>query len=150
MVCKVKVKRGRAPPPPRGEVREVVKVERLRNDGCKEEFESGLKEEWLVHKEREVGSVEEEWMAFKNAVIRCASGACGMKRLSKRGIRKGSEWWNEEVESLVRYKKDMYKRWLQNKCNETYERYKVVRNEVKRAVRRAKKEADVRWGGGER
>ena len=146
VVCKVKVKRGRAPPPPRGEVREVVKVERLKNDGCKEEFESGLKEEWLVHKERVVGSVEEEWMAFKNAVTRCASGACGMKRLSKRGIRKGSEWWNEEVESLVRYKKDMYKRWLQNKCNETYERYKVVRNEVKRAVRRAKKEADVRWG----
>ena len=49
VVCKVKVKRGRAPPPPRGEVREVVKVERLKNDGCREEFESGLKEEWLVH-----------------------------------------------------------------------------------------------------
>ena len=36
--------------------------------------------------------------------------------------------------------------WLQNKCPETYERYKIVRNEVKRAVRRAKMEADVRWG----
>ena len=30
VVCKVKVKRGWAPPQPRGEVREVVKVERLR------------------------------------------------------------------------------------------------------------------------
>merc|ERR1712074_352681 len=69
VVCKVKVKRGWAPPRPRGEVREVVGVERLKNAGCKEEFESGLKEEWLVHKERVVGNVEEEWMAFKNALI---------------------------------------------------------------------------------
>ena len=41
---------------------------------------NGIKEEWLVHKEREIGNVEEEWMAFKNAVIRCASSACGVKR----------------------------------------------------------------------
>ena len=27
----------------------------------------------------------------------------------------------------------------------TYERYKAVRNEMKRAVRKAKKEADFRW-----
>ena len=53
-------------------------------------------------------------MAFKNAVIRCARRVCGMKRLSKRGIRKGSEWWNEEVARLMRNKKDMYKMWLQN------------------------------------
>ena len=144
VVCKVK--RGRAPPPPRGVVREVVRVERLRNEGCKEEFENGLKEEWLVHREREVGNVDKEWMVFKNAVNRCAERACGMKRLSKRGIRKGSEWWNEEVERLVRRKRDVYKMWLQNKCRESYERYKFERNEVKRAVRRAKKEADMRWG----
>ena len=36
-----------------------------------------------------------------------------MKRLSKRGIRKGSEWWNEEVARLMTNKKDMYKRRLQ-------------------------------------
>ena len=146
VVCKVKVKRGGAPPPPRGEVREVVKVERLKDDGCKEMFEDGIKEEWLVHKEREIGNVEEEWMAFKNAVIRCASSACGLKRLSKRGIRKGSEWWNEEVERLVRNKRELYKVWLQNRCSENYDRYKVVRNEVKRAVRSAKREAGRRWG----
>ena len=39
-----------------------------------------------------------------------------MKRLSKRGIRKGSECWNEEVARLMTNKKDMYKRWLQNRC----------------------------------
>ena len=45
VVCRVKVKRGCAPPPLRGEVREVVKVERLRNDRCKDEFEDCLKDE---------------------------------------------------------------------------------------------------------
>ena len=69
-----------------------------------------------------------------------------MKRLSKRGKRKGSVWWNVEVAQLMMNKKDMYKMWLQNRCRETCERYKVLRNEVKRAVRRAKKEADGRWG----
>ena len=93
-----------------------------------------------------IGDVEEEWMAFKNAVIRSASSACGMKRLSKRGIRKGSEWWNADVECLVKYKCDVFKLRLQSKCNMMYERYKLVRIEVKRAVRRAKKDADVRWG----
>ena len=70
-------------------------------------------------------------MAFKNAVIRCANRVCGMKRLSKRGIRKGIEWWNEEVARLMTHKKYMYKMWLQNKCRETYEMYKAVRNEEK-------------------
>ena len=146
VVCKVKVKRGWAPARPTGGVREVVKVERLNDAGCREEFEGGIREEWLVHKETELGNVEEEWMTFKNAVRRCASRACGMKRLSKRGIRKGSEWWNEEVARLVRRKRDLYRIWLQNRGRDTYDRYKMARNEVKRAVRRAKREADVRWG----
>ena len=100
----------------------VVRVERLRYKRCKEEFRKVLKEEWLVHKVGEVGSVEEEWMAFKNAVNRCAENVCGMKRLSKRGIRKGSEWWNEEMEGLVRRKREVYRLWLQNRCREAYEK----------------------------
>ena len=59
-------------------------MERLKNDGCKEEFEDILKEELVVHKEKLIWNLKEEWMAFKYAVIRCASCACGMKRLSKR------------------------------------------------------------------
>lgn len=146
VVCKVKVKREWIPQRATGEIRQVVKVEKLKDACCKEEFENGIRAEWMVHKEREHGDVEEEWEVFKNAVVSCASRVCGMKRLSNRGIRKGSEWWNDEVARLVKGKKDMYKRWLQNRCRAVYESYKVLRNEVKRAVRRAKKEADCRWG----
>ena len=125
VIYKVKVKLEWSPPRLRGEIREFVKVERPKDEGCKEVFERGIREEWLGQKEREIGSVEEEWLAFKNAVIKCAGGACGMRKLSKRGIRKGRKWWNEELERLVRMKMNMYKVWLQDKCNKNYDRYRA-------------------------
>ena len=76
VVYKVKVKRGWELARPAGEVREVVKVERLKDAGRKEEFEDGIKGKWMIHKERGLGNVEEEWMAFKNAFIRCTSRVC--------------------------------------------------------------------------
>ena len=79
-------------------------------------------------------------------IFQCASSACEMRSWSKRGIWKGSEWGNEEVERLMKNKWDVYKMWLENKCSETYKRYKMVKIEVKRVVRRAKKKADLKWG----
>ena len=147
VVCKMKLMGGgRATPKPRGEVREAIRVERLQNEGCKEEFEESLKVKWLVHKGGEIGGVEEEWSALKNALTSCAESACGLKRLSERGIRKGSEWWNAEMDRLTKKKRDMYRVWLQNRDRQTYDRYKDVRKEVKRAVRRAKRDANERWG----
>ena len=118
-------------------------------EGCREVFQKGIREGWLVQNEREIRCVEEKWLAFKDAVIKCAGGACVVRKFSKRGIRKGSEWWNEETERLVRMKRNMYEVWLQGKCNENCGMYKMIRNEVKRAVRRAKEQADGRWGGGD-
>ena len=65
----------------------------------KDVLERGIRGEWLVQKEREIGNVEEKWLACKEAVIKCAGDACGMRKLRKRGIRKGNEWWNEDIES---------------------------------------------------
>ena len=39
VVCKVKVKRGRAPQFPKEEVCQVVRVERFRSEGCKKSLE---------------------------------------------------------------------------------------------------------------
>ena len=146
VVCKMKVRRGRATTGQRDEVHEVVRVERLRDEGCKEQFREGLKEKWMAQKEVEVGSVEEEWSTLKSALISCAGDACGTKRLSKRGIRKGSEWWSAEMDRLVKEKREMYKIWLQNRDTQSYASYKLKRKEVKRAVRRAQKDANERWG----
>ena len=50
----------------------------------KDVFERGIRGEWLVQKEREIRTVEDDWLAFKDAVIKCAGDACGMRKLSKR------------------------------------------------------------------
>ena len=65
-------------------------------------FKSSVNKEWMVQKERKADSVEEKWLAFKNVVLRCAKSACGVKLLNKCGIRTGCEWWNAEVERLVK------------------------------------------------
>ena len=70
-------------------MREVMKVRWLKDERCKEVFERGIREVWLVQKEIEIRSVEEERLAFKDAVIKCAGGACGMRKLSKRCITRG-------------------------------------------------------------
>ena len=90
-------------------------------------------------------SVEEEWDMFRKAVQKCAKEVCGMRRVGK-GIRKGSEWWNDKVKKAVNEKKWMYEEWLQKKDALSYGRYKRKRMEVKNVVKKAKREADERWG----
>ena len=62
------------------------------------------------------------------------------------GVRKGGEWWCEEVGVAVKGKKQAFEMWLQRKDEASYEAYKEKRRLVKRAVRNAKVRADERWG----
>ena len=50
------------------------------------------------------------------------------------------------VERLVKANKWEHQKWLQSRSREAYKRYKCVMIKVKREVRQAKKEGDVRWG----
>ncbi len=51
---------------------------------------------WSEVKEREGEGVEEEWQCFKDEIIKCAKGACGMRRV--RGVRrKANEWRSDEL-----------------------------------------------------
>ena len=125
--------------------REVVKVEDLDKVEKQQEFQERLRVEYEEVREREVGSVEEEWELFIDKVLRSASEVCGRRRVGG-GVRKGSEWWNEEVEVAVGEKRRAFEEWLQRKNAETYEKYREKRMEVKRKVRGAKRAADWRWG----
>ena len=69
-------------------------------EGCREVFQKGIREGWLVQNEREIRCVEEKWLAFKDAVIKRVGDTCGMRKLSKRGMKQGTEWWNEEINIL--------------------------------------------------
>ena len=127
--------------------REMVRVEELYKPEKECEYQEKVKEVYEVVKESEVGGLEEEWGLFSCTIVGCASDVCG-KRYVGGCIRKGSEWWNENVKRKVEEKRGAFEEWLQCDSAENYERYKMKNNVVKREVRKAKREADFKWGQG--
>ena len=127
------------------EDRKTLKVSELGKQEKEAEYQGKIEVEWNAVKERETGSVEEEWQLFKSAVVECAEEVCGMRRVGG-GVRKGSEWWCEDVRKAVAEKRQAYEVWLQRRDEASYESYKERRNQAKRAVRVAKVRADERWG----
>lgn len=125
--------------------REVIKVEELEKKEKESEYQERVRREYEGVREREVGSVEGEWVSFRESVLRIANVVCGKQNVGG-SIRKGSEWWNEEVREVVGEKRKAYEEWLGRKNPLEYERYKEKCGEVKRKVRAAKRAADWRCG----
>ena len=125
--------------------REVLKVEELKKPEKRREYQERLKADYDRVKEGDIGSVEEEWKPMKESLVENTEDICG-KRYVGGGIRKGSEWWNEEVKRKVDEKKRTFREWLQRGDRERYERCKAINVEVKRMVKDAKKAANNRWG----
>ena len=125
--------------------REVVRVEELSKPDKRKEYQEKVEAAYVSVPERGADELEEEWKQMKESLVESASEVCG-KRVVGGGIRKGSEWWNEGVKSKVDEKKKAYEEWLQNRSNESYERYKAKKVEVKRYVAEAKRAASNRRG----
>ena len=123
----------------------ALKVSELSKREKVEEYQERLEREWTLVRDLERVDVEEEWQRFKSAVLECTERVCGMRRVGG-GVRKGGEWWCEEVGVAVKGKKQAFEMWLQRKDEASYEAYKEKRRLVKRAVRNAKVRADERWG----
>ena len=80
--------------------------------------------------------MEKEWEKFRDIVMECTNGVCGMRRAGgQRG--KGSEWWNEEVGRAVAKKRRAFQEWLQRRHRVTYDRYRAQRVAVKLTVQAA-------------
>ena len=128
-----------------GGERKVLKARELEKAEKVAEFQEMVNKEWRDVRTQEVGDVEEEWSKFKKSVVKCAEKVCGMRKVGG-GVRKGSEWWCEEVKVAVEEKKRAHGVWLQKKSEVSYERYKECKRRAMRAVRFAKARADERWG----
>ena len=89
--------------------------------------------------------MEKEWEKFRDMVMECTNDVCGMRRVGGQR-RKGSAWWNEEVNRAVAEKRRAFEEWLQRRDMVTYDRYRAQRVAVKLAVQAAKRMADRRWG----
>ena len=56
---------------------------------------------------QEIKSVEEELKELGDAVLKRAMEVCGC-RLVRKGMRNGSEWWNDKVKSTVLQKRKVF------------------------------------------
>ena len=115
---------------------EVVRIEELRKPEKRREFQERVSAAYDRVKVRVTGELEEEWQVVKECLLESASEVCG-KRFVGGGIRKGSEWWNEEVKVVVEEKKRAYEEWLQCRTREKYDIYRTMKVEVKRRTRKS-------------
>ena len=72
-----------------------------------------------------------------------AEEICGCKSL-KQTRRNGSEWWNDEVKELVKWKNEMYGKYLGDRNERRWREYREACGEVKRRVREEKRRASGR------
>lgn len=75
--------------------------------------------------------VEDAWALYKNIMFKAAEEACGV---TTQGMGKHTVWWNEEIKSQIKTKKQMWKQYLQTRDTEHYELYKSERKKVKQMV----------------
>ena len=112
-----------------GGERELIKLSELGKSEKVLEYQAKVNEKWEGVRVNEWRGVEEEWVSFREAVNKSAVEVCGMKRVKGRGIKRGSEWWNEEVKKVLEEKRQGFERWLQSKRGEEWELYKEKRRE---------------------
>ena len=121
----------------------MINVGKLKKREVAKEYERQISEKWEEWKGMETESVEMEWDKMNAAVKEVAEGVCGMKRVG-RG-KKGTDWWNDELERLCKEKRSKFEQWLESKTVESRREYVRCRNRVRVKVKECKLESDERW-----
>ncbi|KAH1190658.1 Craniofacial development protein 2 [Glycine max] len=100
-------------------------------------FQQKIWEGWCGQSQ---GSANDMWNKTFQEIIKVAKETLGESRgFGPRG--KESWWWNESVQSKVKVKKECFKEWSRCKNSETWDKYKIARNETKKAVSEARAQA---------
>ncbi|KAH1198785.1 Craniofacial development protein 2 [Glycine max] len=100
-------------------------------------FQQKIWEGWCGQSQ---GSANDMWNKMSQEIIKVAKEMLGESRgFGPRG--KESWWWNENVQSKVRVKKECFKEWSRCRNSETWDKYKIARNETKKAVSEARAQA---------
>ncbi|XP_046987275.1 uncharacterized protein LOC124582722 [Schistocerca americana] len=113
-----------------------IKLWRLKDKNLREKFS-----EKVLEKVKLAESVQ-EWWKINSAVIR-KTGEEVFGLTSGRGLPKDKEawWWNEEVQKVVKEKKDPKRKGGMSGSAEDGQAYKSAKKEAKRAVAKAKSES---------
>ncbi|KAL5139739.1 LINE-1 retrotransposable element ORF2 protein [Glycine soja] len=100
-------------------------------------FQQKIWEGWCGQSQ---GSANDMWNKTSQEIIKVAKETLDESRgFGPRG--KESWWWNESVQSKVRVKKECFKEWSRCRNSETWDKYKIARNETKKAVSEARAQA---------
>ncbi|KAH1222459.1 Craniofacial development protein 2 [Glycine max] len=92
-------------------------------------FQQKIWEGWCGQSQ---GSANDMWNKMSQEIIKVTKETLGESRgFGPRG--KESWWWNENVQSKVRVKKECFKEWSRCRNYETWDKYKIARNETKKA-----------------
>ncbi|KAH1214111.1 Craniofacial development protein 2 [Glycine max] len=90
-------------------------------------FQQKIWEGWCGQSQ---GSANDMWNKMSQEIIKVAKETLG----ESRGFGpRGKWWWNEYVQSKVRVKKECFKEWSRGRNSETWDKYKIARNETKKA-----------------
>ncbi|XP_047106641.1 uncharacterized protein LOC124775851 [Schistocerca piceifrons] len=109
---------------------------RLKDKNLREKFS-----EKVLEKVKLAESVQEWWKINSVAIRKTGEELFGLT--SGRGVPKDKEalWWNEEVQKVVKEKKDAKRKWDMSGIAEDGQAYKSAKKEAKRAVAEAKVES---------
>ena len=113
-----------------------VKLWRLRDPEMRSECQEKLKRSM----EGSSGDIEK---LEKNMFDTCRE-ICG-ETTGRRGRERETWWWSETVQGVIKEKKIAFKRWQRSGELQDREEYRRKKNEAKRKVREAKKEAWREW-----
>ena len=91
----------------------VRKVERLSEDGKREEYERAVEERLGRYELEQLRSVEGMNEKFVEGICAACEEVCGVRRRRK-GVQ-GTAWWCDEVRVAVAQKKKAYEEWMRSR-----------------------------------
>ena len=84
------------------------------------------------------------WNSAKTIMLRACEKTCG-RTTGRRGEKRETWWWNDEVERVIKEKQMAYKTWQRSSLEADKRRYQACNNRVKKEVAKAKVAASRTW-----
>lgn len=115
----------------------TIKIHKLQDPKIRQDYEEQIKKgiQEVTNNLQEM-SIEEKWEKFKEIIYKAGRKACGISIAG--GSKKRTSWWNEEIKNIIKTKKNRWRAYLQQRDEESYEKYKIARKTAKEKIKIAK------------
>lgn len=125
--------------------KEVIRNYKLRQTEIATRYKKKIGKEMKELNSLDVNTdLEVLWASIKNIIRKAAKETCGTIRINKH--KKQTNWWNEEIQEMVKMKKHMWRKYLKEKTIENYLQYKQQRVKAKELIKAAKQQSWEEFG----